>query len=158
MSRRVLLSSALLGLGALLISGCAGAEPAPTASEQCAEAFDTASENMNQHYDTHPFFGSAYDDLYADGEITAEEQVELDALMADEEAQYAAAIDPIFDACSGWEDLYAGAFAHKDEADWALQESEHVSRNEAREGFVVGFCFDNTDRPACSDFNEDDWR
>lgn len=41
-------------------------------------------------------------------------------------------IDPIYDACTGVEDLYAGAFAHRDDADWALLDVESMTREEIK--------------------------
>lgn len=128
----------------------------PTSS--CMSAFSEASRAMNDHYENDPLFGAEYDDIYADGKVTKKEQKKLSKMIADEEAAFASLVDPVYDACSGYEDLYASAYAHRDNADWALQESEGIDREDAREIFVVSYCLDNEDRPACFDFVAEDWR
>lgn len=150
--------AATLGLSIVAAALTACSVPVPKPSATCAEAFKAASSEMNTLYATHPFYGPEYDALYEDGVITDEEQVELDAMMADEEAKYNALVDPVFDACENVTDLYAGAYAYRNEADWALQESEYVSREEAQNYFVVAYCTGNEARRACSDFDPDDWR
>jgi hypothetical protein len=148
----IVLSATALGV---LLSGCSGSSasvPVQKPSAPCDEAFDVASEKMNTLYATHPLYGDEYDALYSDGEITPEEQVRLDAMMADEDTQYSALVSPVMDACEGVEDLYWGAFAHRYEADWALLESEAVTREEAKEYFLVAYCGTYPDRKACSDY------
>lgn len=113
---------------------------------------------MNEHYATHPFFGAEYDALYADGAIDENEQPQLDAMMADEQAKFTALVDPVYDSCSGVEDLYAGAFVHRKDADWAPLDVESMSREEIKKGFIVSYCYGNEARPACADFIADDWR
>ena len=147
----------LLGV-ALSVTGCASAASVGEATPGCNSAFETASSAMNTHYKTHPFFGEPYDALYADGTISDAEQVELDALMEDEQAKFAALVDPTYDACSSVEDLYRGAFAHRDIADWALLDVESMSREEIKAIFVTSHCHGNETRPACSDFDPEEWR
>lgn len=113
---------------------------------------------MNDHYANHPLFGPEYDELYADGTIDDAEQPVLSAMIADEEAAFAALVDPVYDACSGVEDLYAGALAHRDDADWALTDVPNMSRQEIKKIFVASHCYGNESRPACHDFVADDWR
>lgn len=127
------------------------------ASPDCDAAFASASAAMNQHYATHPLFGAEYDAIYADGAVSDEERVTLDAMLADEEAQFAALVDPVYDACAGVEDLYSGAFAHRDDADWALLDIESMSREDIKSDFIFSYCYENESRPACSDFVLDDW-
>lgn len=127
------------------------------ATPKCDDAFAAASSAMDQHYATHPLFGAEYDAIYADGAVTDEEQVTLDAMLADEEARFVALIDPIYDACSGVEDLYAGGFAHREDADWALVDVESMSREEIKAGFIFAHCYEKEARPACSDFVLEDW-
>ena len=127
------------------------------ASPACDAAFATASSAMNQHYATHPLFGAEYDAIYADGDVSDEERDTLDAMLADEEATFAALVDPVYDACTGVEDLYAGAFAHRDDADWALLDVESMSREDIKSDFIFSHCFENEVRKACSDFVLDDW-
>lgn len=153
-----------VGLGAaVMLTSCAasGQSSAPiqkSATTSCNSAFDTASAAVNAHYKNDPMFGPEYDALYADGTISAEEQPRLDAMIQAEEESYAKAVDPVYDACKGVEDLYAGAYAHKDDADWALQESEAMDREKVRKIFVVSFCSGKEARPACSDFVAADWK
>lgn len=149
----------MLALGALCLGlGVVACSPqVPAASPACDEAFTVASAAMNEHYATDPFFGPEYDALYEDGTISDEEQVTLDEMMANEAAAFAALIDPVLDACDGWQDLYAGGYSHRNDADWGLIDNEYVSREEARNLFVVGMCVDHTDRPACADFDVADW-
>lgn len=139
------------------LAGCSPATPEP-ASSACDSAFAAASAAMNEHYATHPFFGAEYDALYADGAIDENEQPQLDAMMADEQAKFTALVDPVYDSCSGVEDLYAGAFVHRKDADWALLDVESMSREEIKKGFIVSYCYGNEARPACADFIADDWR
>lgn len=151
----VVLAAAAIVLG---LSGCTATETPKPPSSACDAAFSTASTAINDHYNTHPMFGAEYDALYEDGQISDEEQSTLSAMIADEEAKFAAIVDPVYDACDGVEDLYSGGYAHKDDADWALLENEHMSREENKKIFVVSHCYGNTARPACSDFVEDEWR
>lgn len=155
--RRITLLLATVGI-ALGLAGCTSAETPKPPSTACDVAFSVASDAMNRHYATHPMFGPEYDALYEDGIITDEEQPTLDAMIDDEEAAYNAAIAPIYIACGSVEDLYAGAFAHREDADWAVIENEYMTRDEIKKDFIVSHCHGNTDRPACSDFAEDDWR
>jgi len=127
------------------------------ATPMCVAAFATASTAMNQHYETHPLFGPEYDAIYADGVVSDEEQVTLDAILEDESVQFAALVDPIYDACTGVEDLYAGAFAHRDEADWALLDVESMTTEEIKAGFIFSHCYEKEFRPSCSDFVLEDW-
>lgn len=131
------------------------AQQLPTAG--CDAAVSEASAAMNEHYATHPLFGPEYDALYADGELTDQESETLNAWVADEEEQFTAAIDPIFDACTGVEDLYAAAFEHRNVADWGLLESEYLTHDENKSIFVISYCGSVTDRPACHDFDPEDW-
>lgn len=127
------------------------------ASPACDAAFETASDAMNDHYATHPFFGPEYDAIYADGVVSDDERVTLDAMLADEEAKFMALVEPVYNACSGVEDLYAGAFAHRDDADWALLDVESMSREDIKAGFIFSHCYKNEVRPACTDFVLEDW-
>ncbi|MBP3976408.1 hypothetical protein [Microbacterium sp. BLY] len=108
------------------------------------------SAAMNQHYETHPLFGPEYDAIYSDGVVSDEEQVALDAMLADESAQFAALVDPILDACTGVEDLYAGAFAHRDNADWALLDVESMTREEIKADFIFSRCYEKEYRERCA--------
>lgn len=126
-------------------------------SSTCDDAFATASDAMNAHYATHPYYGEEYDELYADGELTDEEQVTLDTVMADEEAKFTALIDPIYDACDGVEDMYAAAFDHREDADWGLVNAPALTSDDLKAMFIITYCFDMTDRPACNDFVAEDW-
>ncbi len=146
-----------IAAAALALAGCSGEVVPEAASPDCDAAFATASEAMNVHYANHPLFGAEYDAIYADGAVSDEEQVTLDAMLADEEAKFAALVDPVYDACDGVEDLYAGAFAHRDDADWALLDVESMSRDDIKADFIFGHCYGNESRPACSDFVVDDW-
>lgn len=149
----------LMFAAGIALAGCVVDVAAPAkASDPCDQAFSAASVEMNVLYDTHPLYGDEYDALYQDGEITAEEQTRLDAMMADENAAYLALVAPVGDACHGVEDLYAGAFAYRDTADWALQESEYVSREEAKGWFIVAFCATFPTSNACSDYDANDWK
>ncbi|WP_372467973.1 hypothetical protein ACCO44_01465 [Microbacterium maritypicum] len=148
---------ALAATAALALTGCAGEERPKAASRACDDAFAVASTAMNKHYATHPFFGAEYNAIYADGAVSDDEQVALDAMMLDEEAKFVALVDPTYDACSGVEDLYAGAFAHRDDADWALLDVESMSRSEIKSGFVISHCYKNEARPACADFVAEEW-
>lgn len=133
-------------------------EPVPeAASPACDAAFTDSSVAMKTHYATHPLFGAEYDALYADGTISDEERVVLDGMLADEEAKFAALIDPVYDACTGVEDLYAGAFAHREDADWGLLDVESISREDIKSDFIFSYCYEKEPRPACSDFVLEDW-
>lgn len=133
-------------------------EPVPeAASPACDAAFAASSTAMNQHYATHPLFGAEYDAIYADGAVSDEEQATLDAMLADEEAKFAALIDPVYDACTGVQDLYAGAFAHREDADWGLLDVESISREDIKSDFIFSYCYEKEPRPACSDFVLEDW-
>lgn len=144
-------SIALVGASLFLLSGCSGARAVqPTA--ECKAAFDGASGEIETLYSTHPFYGDEYDELYSDGTITDEEQTQLDAWMADEEAQYTAINEPLYDACQGVEDFYAGAYAQGDRADWRLEGTEAISTEELKEIFLSSRCYGNESRPACSDY------
>lgn len=133
-------------------------ESAPeAASPTCDAAFATASSAMNEHYTIHPLFGAEYDAIYADGAVTDEEQARLDAMLADEQVQFVALVDPVYDACSGVEDLYSGAFAHRDDADWGLLDDESISRKDIKSDFIFSYCYEKEPRAACSDFVVDDW-
>ena len=149
-------AAAVIATTLLALSACAA--PVSKATQACDAAFKLASEQMNTLYATHPFYGPDYDALYEDGEISDEEQVKLDAMMADEEAQFNSLVDPVYDACKNVEDLYVGAYAYKDVADWALLESEYVSREETKAFFIVGYCNGNQERRACADYEPNDWR
>lgn len=112
---------------------------------------------MTVHYATHPLYGTEYDELYADGEITEDEQITIDAMTADEESKFAALVDPIYDACSGVNELYEGAYKHRDAADWALVDVPAFTSDELKAMFISSYCYDMTDRPACNDFVAEDW-
>jgi len=127
-------------------------------SDSCASAFETASNGINDHYATHPMYGPEFDALYEDGTISDTEQPILDAMIADEEAKFNAVVDPVYDACNGVEEFYAGAFAQKDNADWALAENEIMTREKNKKIFVMSYCFGQEARPACSDFVAEDWK
>ncbi|TCJ23784.1 hypothetical protein E0W80_09495 [Microbacterium sp. PI-1] len=127
------------------------------ASPACDAAFAASSIAMNQHYATHPLFGAEYDAIYADGAVSDEEQATLDAMLADEEAQFTALIDPVYDACTGVQDLYAGAFAHRDDADWGLLDVESISTEDIKSDFIFSYCYEKESRPGCSDFVLEDW-
>lgn len=151
----VALALAVLGIIFVLNTNKGMAPEASTPA--CDAAFAASSTAMNQHYATHPLFGAEYDAIYADGEVSDEERVVLDAMLADEEAAFTALVDPVYDACTGLEDLYAGAFAHRDDADWALVDVESMSREDIKAGFIFSHCYENEARPACADFVLDDW-
>lgn len=146
-----------IGVLSLSLAACSGEAVPDAASPECDAAFATASDAMNTHYATHPFFGAEYDALYADGTITDEERIILDAMIADEEAKFSALVDPVYDACTGVEDLYAGGFAHREDADWALLDVDSMTRAQIKAGFISSYCFGHEDRAACSDFVVDDW-
>lgn len=141
------------------LASCAGATPqmAPV-SKGCGDAFSTASIAMNHHYETHPLYGDDYDALYADGEISEDEQPVLDAMMADEETQFMAAIDPVYEACQGVEEFYAGAFSERENADWALLDAPNISHAEMKSMFISSYCYEMEERPACSNFIAADWQ
>lgn len=142
----------------LAVTGCEAVAQRAEVSAGCDAAFDDASAAMNKHYKTHPLFGPEYDELYADGTIDKKEQKTLDKLMADEQTKFAAAIDPIYDACTSVEELYSGAYSHRDDADWALLDTPNMTQEEIKKIFVVSHCSIQAARPACSDYDEDDWR
>lgn len=127
-------------------------------SDACDSAFASVSRDMTEHYATHDLYTDAYDQLFDDGELTDEEEEILDRMMADEVEKFEAAIDPIFDACNGVEELYAGALKHRDEADWGLVDVPAFTSDDLKSMFISSYCFDMTDRPACSDFVPEDWR
>ncbi|CAH0174706.1 hypothetical protein SRABI76_01371 [Microbacterium oxydans] len=143
--------------GVILIVNLIQQATPEAATPECDAAFGSASVAMNQHYATHPLFGPEYDAIYADGAVSDEEQATLSAMLAEEEAQFAALIDPVYDACTGVEDLYAGAFAHREDADWALLDVESMSREDIKAGFVFSHCYEKEARRACSDFVLEDW-
>jgi len=136
------------------LTGCAQHE-GPT--ESCGAAFDDASAKIEHLYATHPFFGPEYDKLYEDGEITDAEQQRLDEMMSDEEAQYEAIIDPLYDSCDGVEDFYLGAYSQGDKADWALEGNEAISTADLKRIFISSYCNGRQDRKACADFDPDEW-
>lgn len=103
-------------------------------------------------------FGAEFDAIYEDGEVSEDERTTLSAMIVDEEAQFVAIVDPIYDACAGVEELYAGAFAYRDVADWALKDAPAISREDSKKIFIVTHCHRNEARPACLDFVADDWR
>lgn len=142
----------------LILTGCSAPDTEISeVSPQCLSAFENASAKMNEHYDTHPMFGPEYDELYADGTISGSEQSVLDEMISDEEHKFVALVDPVYESCSGVEEFYAGAFANKDVADWALAGNEVMTREENKNIFVTSYCYGREDRPACSDFNIGDW-
>ena len=144
-------------LGIILVVAINKETTPEAATPPCDAAFATSSAAINQHYATHPLFGAEYDAIYADGVVSDEERVTLDAMLTDEEATFTALVDPVYDACMGVEDLYAGAFAHRDDADWSLLDVESMSREDIKAGFIFSHCYENEARPACSDFVLDDW-
>jgi len=133
----------------LTLTSCSGSEVASPTSA-CAAAFDQATAAIEVLYDTHPFYGSEYDEVYADGNVTAEEQLQIDAWLADEEVQYAAIIEPLYGACDGTEDFYAGAYHQGDKGGWALQEPSALSRAESKEIFLNAYCGQRSDTSSCA--------
>jgi hypothetical protein len=121
----------------------------------CLEAFRVAHDAEAELYATHPFHGAEYEAVYEDGDVTPEEQAWLDVQLADEEAKFSALIDPVYDACTGVEDLYASAYALGPDSYWGLVGGDEAS---FKETFIVSFCFEKESRPACSDYRPDDWR
>lgn len=142
---------ALTSFGLLLLAGCSNAQMTQP-SAACKAAFDAASDAIEVLYATHPFYSDEYDNLYADGVITDEEQAQLDAWMADEEVQYTAINEPTYDACQGVEDFYAGAFSQGDRADWGLEGTGAISREELKDIFLSSRCYEQEARPACADY------
>ncbi|WP_449278014.1 hypothetical protein [Leucobacter sp. GX24907] len=126
-------------------------------SAACNEAFDEASEAINHLYANHPFYGPEYDALYADGEITEEEQATLDAMQADENAQFEAAIAPTYEACNGIEEFYTAAYERRDDSDWSLKDSEHITTEENKAYFLSSYCHGREAKPACADFVAEEW-
>lgn len=160
--------AALLAAGTL--AGCSlmiptnGAAPpsepadAPASqSGECNAVFATASVDMTEHYATHEFYSDAYDELYARGEWTSEEEAEIDRIHEDEIAKFDALIDPIYDACDGVNGLYEGAYKHRDAADWGLADVPAFTSEELKAMFISSYCYDMTDRLACNDFVAEDW-
>ncbi|WP_337004047.1 MULTISPECIES: hypothetical protein [unclassified Microbacterium] len=154
---RRFLATVAIAASVLALAGCSGDVEPAAASPDCDAAFATASDAMNAHYANHPLFGAEYDAIYADGEVSDEERVTLDSMLADEQAKFAALVDPVYDACDGVEDLYAGGFAHRDDADWALLDVESMTRDDIKAGFIFDYCYENESRRACADFDVDEW-
>jgi hypothetical protein len=162
MSHARVVAAVLTLTAGLAVSGCAGATSpasesgtAPLITRECGEAFRVADEAERELYATHPFYGDEYDDVYTLSERTAEQEAWLDWALEDQEVQFQALTEPLYDACTGVEDLYAGAYALGEESYWGLVGGdEDLYKNI----FVVSFCLGNETRPACADFVADDWR
>lgn len=65
--------------------------------------------------------------------------------------------DPVYDACIGVEDLFAGGYAHRNSADWALGSTGFGTFDEQESMFITVMCHREEHRPACPDFDSDDW-
>ncbi|KZE91940.1 hypothetical protein [Microbacterium sp. TNHR37B] len=164
--------AAVLALGAVFMFSLAGCAPTPPVgstgvgepttavsapSAACGKAFDRAAAAIRMHYDTHPLYGPESDKLYENG-LTDAEQKQLSKWIADDEAKYAKIIDPVYEKCDGWEDLYRAAYAQGPDSEWSLHGNVTVSDEQLREYFVVSYCLGKEDRRACADFVADDWR
>lgn len=109
---------------------------------------------MNEHYATHPMFQSGYDYLLQSGD---EGRALWDAIAADEMDAYDALVDPVYDACTGVEDLFAGAYTHRESADWALGSTGFGTFDEQKSMFISVMCHGYEHRPACQDFDPTEW-
>lgn len=153
-------ASPLLGALLLIFPSCSSGKSLTstdfpvTATPSCLNAFSEASKAMTQLYATHPMFQSEYDDLLASGD----EGLEMwDEIATDASDAYDAIVDPVYDACNGVEDLFAGAYAHRDSADWSLGSTGFGTFDEQKSMFLSVMCYRNEQRPACNDFDPDDW-
>lgn len=146
-ARRLITAAGTLALGLASLAGCA-----PTVTASCSAAFDQASQDIETLYATHPFYGAPYDAIYEDGDVTDEEQLELNAMMADEESKYNAAVEPLYSACSGVEDFYQGAYDQGDSADWSVHGTPAISDEDLKTYFLDAYCGKRTETNACSDY------
>jgi hypothetical protein len=128
-----------------------GCSPTPSATAGCKSTFDTATSEIATLYETHPFFGAEYDELYADG-LTDAEADRVEDLRLDEEAQYNAIIEPTYFACAGSEDFYLGAFTQADQYNWGLEGNEAISTEKLKSIFLSSHCSSRTDTPSCKDY------
>lgn len=129
------------------ISACATSVRQPSA--ECDEAFKTAGSSLERHYATHPLFGAEYDAIYEDGDVSAEEQAQLDEWAADEEEKFDVIVAPTLDNCDGQADFYAGAYAQGPDSDWGVHGTAAIGDDELREIFLSTWCAGNEARNAC---------
>ncbi|MBZ4488093.1 hypothetical protein LQ938_11535 [Microbacterium sp. cx-55] len=123
-------------------------------STSCDEAYGGASRAYAEHLQSHPLYTELDEPLYEDGALSDHER----ALIADANAEYDRITDPIYDACSGIEDLYAGAYNHRTEEPWKyMVQAEDLSQEEVKRGFIFSQCDGRENRPACADFVLADW-
>ncbi|MBZ4488067.1 hypothetical protein LQ938_11685 [Microbacterium sp. cx-55] len=125
-------------------------DPRPLSiTPSCDAAFAEASLSYAAHLEEHPLYTELKDPLYADGELSDRERV----LVEDAKAEYDRIVDPIYDACSGVEDLYAGAFNHRsEELWWAAMLVDDVTHEIDKAGFIESQCEGRETRPACEDY------
>lgn len=145
---------AMSGCTSAITSGSASENAAPTA-QACGEAFRVADEAERELYATHPFYNGEYDEIYILSSKTAEQVAWLDWALVDQAVQLEALTEPLYDACTGVEDLYAGAYALGEDSYWGLIGGDE---EQYKNTFIVSFCLGNETRPACADFVADDWR
>jgi|GEM_PF-5386053 len=146
-ARRLISTAGTLALGLAALTGCA-----QTVTASCSSAFDQASQDIETLYATHPFYGAAFDAIYEDGDVTDDEQLKLNEMMADEESKYNAAIEPLYSACTGAEDFYQGAYDQGDRADWSLHGTPAISDEDLKKYFLDAYCGKRTETNACSDY------
>ena len=153
MYKSVIVTSLIMG-SVITLSGCSlsASSQAELPSSACLEAFNKASEGIENLYATHPLYGAESDAIYADGVVTDEEQAQINVWLDDSDAQYAAIIAPTYEQCQGVEDFYAGAYAQGDKGDWNVRGNEVISDSESRDIFLNSYCHNEESKPACSDF------
>lgn len=148
----VLLTLIAAGAIGIIVAANLLISPAPTASQSCKGAFDVATAEIATLYETHPFFGDEYDNLYMDG-LTDVEAARVEELRLDEEAQYNAIVEPTYFACEGVEDFYLGAYTQEDQYNWGLEGNEAISTEELKDTFISSYCATRVETPACSDYD-----
>lgn len=132
----VLVAIAVVVAAAGMMGGSSSAGPHyPTT--KCLAAFNRASEQLEEHFRTHPSITS---DAPTDAEID-----EGTAIWNSIE-------DPLFDACTGVEDFYQAAYAQGEKGAWGLRGSAAISDQELRDIFISSYCATQTHRSSCSDY------
>lgn len=138
-----------LASSAFLVS-CSSSVAAPTVS--CSKAFNNATTSLTELYATHPIYTSESDALYADGVVSVEEQSQLDQWLDDSNEKFERIISPIYEACTGIEDLFAGAYVSDQNGYWGVRPNEAFTLSESKELFLSSYCSGHEKQKACSDY------
>lgn len=138
----------------LVLTSCAPQVQLPTKS--CSEAFNAASIAVQTLDSTSPVYGPNTDEvdaLMADGEVTSEEQSLLDAWYADYDAQLVTITAPLYQACNGVGDFFAGAYWQGENGSWGAWTKDQTKLESFKEIFLTTYCTGHESEISCSGFS-----